>query len=225
MTEILLVEDELDLATTIIDYLEIEDIRCDHASNGQVALNLIRNNHYQMIILDINMPQMDGLTLCTTLRQDGNDTPILMLTARDSLEQKLEGFNAGTDDYLVKPFAMKELIARIQVLAKRKSGEVKLITFKNLNVDLSERTASIDKLVLKLSPTNFKILETLVRKAPKGVSRQEIMTTVWGDDQPDSNSLKVHIYHLRKQLEAATNEIKLATLPNFGFVLREGDAK
>ena len=120
---------------------------------------------------------------------------------------------------------MKELIARIQVLAKRKSGEVKLITFKNLNVDLSERTASIDKLVLKLSPTNFKILETLVRKAPKGVSRQEIMTTVWGDDQPDSNSLKVHIYHLRKQLEAATNEIKLATLPNFGFVLREGDAK
>jgi DNA-binding response OmpR family regulator len=225
MTEVLLVEDELDLATTIIDYLEIEDIRCDHASNGQVALNLIQNNHYQMIILDINMPQMDGLTLCKTLRQDGNDTPILMLTARDSLEQKLEGFNAGTDDYLVKPFAMKELIARIQVLAKRKSGEVKLITFKNLNVDLSERTASIDKLVLKLSPTNFKILETLVRKAPKGVSRQEIMTTVWGDDQPDSNSLKVHIYHLRKQLEAATNEIKLATLPNFGFVLREGDAK
>lgn len=225
MTEVLLVEDELDLATTIIDYLEIEDIRCDHASNGQVALNLIQNNHYQMIILDINMPQMDGLTLCKTLRQDGNDTPILMLTARDSLEQKLEGFNAGTDDYLVKPFAMKELIARIQVLAKRKSGEVKLITFKNLNVDLSERAASIDKLVLKLSPTNFKILETLVRKAPKGVSRQEIMTTVWGDDQPDSNSLKVHIYHLRKQLEAATNEIKLATLPNFGFVLREGDAK
>ena len=132
MINVLLVEDDIDLATTIVDYLEIESIECDHASNGVMGLNLIERNQYQMIILDVNMPKMDGLTMCKTLRERGIDTPVLMLTARDSLDNKLEGFAAGSDDYLVKPFAMKELVARVKVLAKRKSGEVKRLTFANL---------------------------------------------------------------------------------------------
>ena len=164
MINVLLVEDDIDLATTIVDYLEIESIECDHASNGVMGLNLIERNQYQMIILDVNMPKMDGLTMCKSLREQGIDIPVLMLTARDSLDNKLEGFAAGSDDYLVKPFAMKELVARVQVLAKRKSGEVKRLTFANLTLNLTAHTATVAAHSLKLSPITFKLLEVLVRE-------------------------------------------------------------
>ena len=220
MINVLLVEDDIDLATTIVDYLDIEDIECDHASNGVMGLNLLQINHYQMIILDVNMPKMDGLTMCRTLREQGKDTPVLMLTARDSLDNKLEGFDAGSDDYLVKPFAMKELVARVQVLAKRKSGEAKRLTLANLNLDLAKRSADVEGQTLKLSPIAFKLLETLVREAPQPVTRSAIMQAVWGEEQPDSNSLKVHIYHLRKQLEGASKQVQLETIPSVGFAIK-----
>jgi len=133
-----------------------------------------------MIILDVNMPKMDGLTMCKTLREQGKDIPVLMLTARDSLDNKLEGFAAGSDDYLVKPFAMKELVARVQVLAKRKSGEAKRLTLANLNLDLAKRSADVEGQTLKLSPIAFKLLETLVRHAPQPVTRSSIMQAIWG---------------------------------------------
>jgi len=220
MVNILLVEDDLDLATTIVDYLDIEDIECDHASNGLIGLNLIKTNSYQMIILDINMPKMDGLTLCKLLREEGIDTPVLFLTARDSLDNKLEGFSAGSDDYLVKPFAMKELVARVSVLAKRKSGEAKRLSLADLTVDLTQRSVVVKDKSLKLSPIAYKILTTLIRETPKVVSRDAIMQAVWGDEIPDSNSLKVHIYHVRKQLESATDQIKLETIPSVGFSIK-----
>ncbi|WP_024600710.1 response regulator transcription factor [Pseudoalteromonas sp. TAE56] len=220
MINVLLVEDDIDLATTIVDYLEIESIECDHASNGVMGLNLIERNPYQMIILDVNMPKMDGLTMCKTLRERGIDIPVLMLTARDSLDNKLEGFAAGSDDYLVKPFAMKELVARVQVLAKRTSGEVKRLTFANLTLNLTAHTATVAAYSLKLSPITFKLLEVLVREQQKPVTRQVIMQAIWGDDQPDSNSLKVHIHHLRKQLEQAHCQAVLETIPSVGFGLK-----
>ena len=120
-----------------------------------------------------------------------------MLTARDTLDDKLEGFSRGADDYLVKPFAMEELLARIKVLAKRRSGQVSKLTIADLELDLSHRQATRCGEVLKLSPTALQILEILMREYPSGVSREKIIQTVWGDDQPDSNSLKVHIFNLR----------------------------
>ncbi|MDU0353811.1 response regulator transcription factor [Paraglaciecola aquimarina] len=221
MMNILLVEDDIDLATTIVDYLDIESIQCDHASNGLMGLNLVENNHYQMIILDVNMPKMDGLTLCNTLREQGMDIPILMLTARDSLENKLQGFEAGSDDYLVKPFAMQELVARVQVLANRRSGQAKRIVLGDLAIDLTQKIALVKQTQLKLSPIAFKLLAVLVRAAPQTLSRQQIMQLVWGDEQPDSNSLKVHIYHLRKQLEGATTNVQLATVASAGFAIKQ----
>ena len=162
MINVLLVEDDIDLAATIVDYLDIESINCDHASNGLMGLELIQRNHYQMMMLDINMPKMDGLTLCNTVREKGLDIPILMLTARDSLDNKLQGFEAGSDDYLVKPFAMRELVARVQVLAKRRSGEVKRLVLGDLILDLNQRSAQLQQRTLKLSPIAFKLLEVLV---------------------------------------------------------------
>ncbi|GAB2692107.1 cationic peptide response regulator transcription factor CprR [Aliiglaciecola aliphaticivorans] len=217
---VLLVEDDIDLATTIVDYLEIEAIECDHASNGLMGLNLIESNSYQMIILDINMPKMDGLTLCSTLREKGMDIPILMLTARDSLENKLQGFAAGSDDYLVKPFAMKELVARVQVLAKRRSGEAKKLSAGDLSLDLTQHKANLKQTTLKLSPMAFKLLEVLVRACPQTVSRQQLIQQVWGDEQPDSNSLKVHVHHLRKQLDVEQSNVKLETVSGVGFAIK-----
>ncbi len=221
MINILLVEDDIDLAATIVDYLEIEDIACDHASNGVAGLNLVESNRYQMLILDINMPKMDGLTLCSYLRDKGIDTPILMLTARDTLENKLDGFEAGADDYLVKPFAMEELVARVNVLSKRRSGEAKNLNIGNLLVDFRHKRATAEGCMLKLSPIAFKLLETLARACPNAVNRKDIMQAIWGNDQPDSNSLKVHVYHLRKELERASSNAKLVTVPNIGFALQE----
>lgn len=225
MINVLLVEDDIDLAATIVDYLDIESITCDHASNGLMGLELIQRNHYQMVMLDINMPKMDGLTLCNTVRERGLDIPILMLTARDSLENKLQGFEAGSDDYLVKPFAMKELVARVQVLSKRRSGEVKRLVLGDLILDLNQRIAQSQQRTLKLSPIAFKLLEVLVRASPHPVSRQHIMQAVWGDEQPDSNSLKVHIHHVRKQLNASKHSplLKLDTISGIGFAIKAAD--
>ena len=220
MLNLLLVEDDLDLAATIIDYFEIESIQCDHAANGLAGLNFINQNAYQALIIDINLPKMDGLTLCETIRQQGIDTPVLMLTARDSLDNKIEGFQSGADDYLIKPFAMAELIIRIQTLAKRRSGQVKKLSLADLEIDLSKKQAYRQKIPLKLSPTAFRILDILLRASPEPVSRVDIMQAIWGDNQPDSNSLKVHIHHLRKQLDGQYLPKLLQTVPGHGFALR-----
>ena len=221
MLNLLLVEDNIDLATAVIDYLELEDIQCDHAANGLIGLNLIKENSYQAIILDLNLPKMSGLTVCETMRNEGLDTPVLMLTAMDSLQDKLTGFSKGADDYLVKPFAMEELIARVQALSKRRSGQVNRLKVAGIELDLDKRQACLNSHLLKLSPTAFKILEILLRESPKPVSRDKIAQQIWGDEKPESNSLKVHIFHLRKQLDAAGKKALLHTIPHFGFSIED----
>jgi len=219
--QLLLVEDDLDLATAVIDYLDLEDIQCDHAANGLAGLNLIETNRYDAVILDLNLPKMNGLQVCENLRARGIDTPVLMLTARDTLDDKLTGFSKGADDYLIKPFAMEELIVRAQVLAKRRSGQVSRLSVSDLEIDLKQHQAYRANLPLKLSPTALKILEVLMRSSPNPVSRETIMQGVWGDDQPDSNSLKVHIFNLRKQVDAEQDNKLLHTIAGKGFAIKE----
>lgn len=218
---VLLVEDDIDLASTVVDYLEIEGISCDHASNGIQGLALIEANDYQVILLDLNLPKLDGLSVCQKVRDNSNDTPILMLTARDSLGDKVAGFDAGTDDYLVKPFEIEELLIRVIALSKRRSGQVSSLNVGELSLQLKARSAFYAGTAIKLTPTTFKLLEELMREAAKPVSRETLMHAIWGDDQPDSNSLKVHVHHLRKQLEKANASLSIETETGFGFVLRE----
>jgi len=221
---LLLVEDDIDLATAVIDYFELENIQCDHAGNGVQGLNLIEKNHYQAIILDLNLPKMSGLTVCENIRNQGIDTPVLMLTAMDTLEDKLTGFAKGADDYLVKPFAMEELIVRVKALSKRRSGQVTVLKVAGIELDLDKMKASLSGYTLKLSPIAFKILEVLLRNSPNPVSRDFIVQEVWGDDKPESNSLKVHIFNLRKQLDLAGNKALLQTVSGFGFAIEETKA-
>jgi DNA-binding response OmpR family regulator len=217
---ILLVEDDLDLAATVVDFFELESIICDHAANGVTGLNLIEQNHYGAIILDINMPKMNGLSVCAAMRREGIDTPVLMLTARDTLEDKLEGFASGTDDYLVKPFELKELLVRVNALAKRRSGQVEKLHIADLEIDTHLKQAKRDGEPLKLSPTGFKILEALARQSPAPVSREKLMQVVWGDNIPDSNSLKVHLYNLRKLVDQDNHKALIHTIGSQGFALR-----
>jgi len=219
---VLLVEDDFDLAETVIDYLAIESISCDYASNGVAGRKLLDDNAYDVVLLDINLPRLDGLTLCQGLRSGGNDTPVLMLTARDRLDDKVAGFKAGTDDYLVKPFELRELVVRIHALARRRSGQVQLLRCADLEMNLKEDAVTRAGRKIKLSPTAWRILETLLRAAPETVSKQKLIDTVWGDDPPDSNSLKVHMHHLRKAVDESFDRPLIHTIPGRGFSVKEG---
>jgi len=220
---VLLVEDDFDLAETVIDYLSIESISCDYASNGMAGLTLLKDKSYDVLLLDINLPRLDGLTLCQGLRSTGNDTPVLMLTARDQLDDKVAGFESGTDDYLVKPFELRELVVRIHALARRRSGQVQLLRYADLEMNLKEYTVTRARQKIKLSPTAWQILETLLRAAPETVAKQKLIDAVWGDDPPDSNSLKVHLHHLRKAVDDGFDRPLIHTIPGRGFSVKEGD--
>ena len=220
---VLLVEDDRDLATSIADYLSLEQIRCDHAFNGQAGLDLASQGGYDVILLDLMLPRMNGLSVCEQLRSRGVDTPVLMLTARDTLDDKVAGFRAGTDDYLVKPFAMEELILRIRALAMRRSGQIRRLQVADLVMDLSTHSVMRADKVLKLTPTGWTLLETLMRASPGVVNRQALEQAVWQDEPPDSNSLKVHIHKLRRQIDGDFERTLLHTIPGHGFSLRSTD--
>lgn len=221
MIQVLLVEDDLDLAATVSAYLELEGIVCDHAYNGAAGLQMALKNRYEVILLDLMLPRLDGLSVCAKMRRAGNDIPVLMLTARDTLADKLEGFNAGTDDYLVKPFALEELVVRIKALKNRRSGAVHRLRIADLELDFTAHTACRNGELLKLSPTCWILLETLARATPKAVSRQELERAVWDDDPPDSNSLKVHLFKLRKKVDEPFDRPLIHTVSGYGFVLKE----
>ncbi len=209
------------LGATIVQYLELEGITCDHAASGEAGLNLALENDYDVLLLDIMLPRMSGLALCRSLREKGRDTPVLMLTARDTLDDKLAGFTSGTDDYLVKPFDMPELIMRVRALPRRKSGQAKILNFLDLTLNLDSMEAFRSGRKLPLTPTGWIILETLVRSGTAVVSRQKLAQAIWGDEAPESNSLKVHLHNLRRQLDGPGESPILHTVPGHGYMLRE----
>lgn len=221
MLSVLLVEDNRDLALSLIEHLEIEKIICDYAVNGVDGQALLVKNRYDVVILDINMPGMDGLALCETLRSNGNDTPVMILTARDTLENKLEGFAAGADDYLIKPFEVPELIVRLRALAKRRSGQMSTLNVGPFSLNINQHSGHLHGHPVKLTPILFKLLEVLLRASPNPVSQEALIKAVWGDDLPDSNKLRVHIHNLRKLLGSGDAEHMLKTVPGYGFCFKE----
>lgn len=218
---ILLIEDDLDLAQSLIDHLQLDGIVCDYASNGVQGLMLARENEYDVLVLDVMLPELDGYGVCSALRQDGVDTPVLMLTALDGIEDKVSGFNAGTDDYLAKPFFMEELMLRIKALAKRRSGQVQKMSVGELSIDTSVRKAWRDGQELELTPKEWALLLCLVEESPKPVLREKLIRVVWGEDIPDSNSLNVYMHKLRQKLDKGYAHKLIHTITGVGFALRE----
>mgnify|MGYP000320862177 FL=1 len=217
----LLVEDNVSLAQTVIAYFDLEGIDCDYASNGSQGLELALLNDYQVILLDINLPRINGLEVCEMIRKQGVDIPVMMLTARDSLEDKLAGFDAGTDDYLVKPFELSELVARVKALFNRRSLHSMKLEVGPLVMDLSLKTICREGQKLKLTPTCWKLLEILMRESPNVVSREKMQNTIWTEpDLPDSDVLKVHLYKLRQQVDKPFSIKLIQTVSSHGVAIR-----
>lgn len=218
---VLLVEDNRDLAASVLDYLELQDFDCDYAERGDHALELCRDNTYDAMILDIMMPGIDGLSLCKTLREHGNNAPIIMLTARDTLDDKLAGFDAGADDYLVKPFDLPELAARLRAITKRKVTTGSSLKVADLEVNLDNHQVTREGKLIDLSPACWKLLVALIQASPRVLSRFELENVLWKDSPPDSEALKSHLYTLRKLVDKPFENPLIHTLRGVGVALRD----
>ncbi|CAM3219625.1 response regulator transcription factor [Vibrio neptunius] len=223
MNKILLVEDNREVAGILFDYFESIGMELDYADNGELGLQLALSGNFDLILLDLMLPRMDGLTVCNTLREAGNNTPVLMLTALDNREDMLKGFEHGADDYLTKPFDLDILEARMHALVKRYRGQVAntVLSFGSLKVDQKTRQAFREGKLLALNPTTYTILEALCLKAPEILTRQEISEKLWQEKEPNHDVLRSHIYQLRNQLDKPFAEPMLTTLPKIGFRLED----
>jgi DNA-binding response OmpR family regulator len=218
---VLLIEDNRTLAANIIEYIESYGFECDYADNGNLGFELAQNHDVNVIILDLMLPGKNGISICQQLRALGINTPILMLTARDTLADKLEGFNAGTDDYLVKPFDLPELIARVQVLAKRtKIQSQAILQVDDLVMNISSHEVSRAGQFIHLSKACWNILEALLKASPNILTRHEIANVVWPDQLPDSDVLKSHIYQLRQQIDKPFSYSLIETVRGVGLSLK-----
>jgi len=220
---ILLIEDNRDLALNIFDYFEAKGHAMDLAEDGLSGLHLAASNQYDVLILDLMLPGIDGLTLCRRLREAGRQVPVLMLTARDSLDDKIAGLEAGADDYVVKPFALREVEARLLAIVRRaqvREGpsvlQVGDLSFnpETLKVVRGERT-------IELPPIPLKILDILMRQSPRVLPREELERGVWGDYPPDSDALRAHLYILRNAIDKQADRPLIRTLRGIGYQISD----
>ena len=220
---ILVIEDNRDILANVLDYLQLKGFGVDCAQDGLSGLYLASTGHYDLIVLDIMLPGIDGYQVCKRLREDGqSEVPILMLTARDALDDRLHGLNVGADDYLIKPFALSELVARIEAILRRSQGSRKRqLKVADLIYDLDTLHVSRAGRPLKLNPIGLKLLAVLMQKSPALVRREVLEDALWGDDCPDSDSLRSHIHQLRQVLDKPFNAELLHTQHGLGYRLSE----
>ncbi|WED24018.1 response regulator transcription factor [Vibrio sp. JC009] len=223
MYKVLLVEDNQEIAGILCDFYESLGMEIDYASNGEQGLKLAQEGSFDIIILDLMLPRMNGLTLCNELREGGKDTPVLMLTALDNTLDMLKGFKQGADDYLTKPFKLDILEARSRALIRRYRGTVvsSELKFGPLTIVPEMREAYREGQRLKLNPTAYTILKMLCQKAPEVVSREEIVDEIWPEGDPGRDVLRSHIYQLRGLLDKPFSRPMLITIPKVGFRLED----
>lgn len=223
---VLLVEDNRSLAANVHEYLAATGWRVDHAYDGAAALVLAARETFDLIVLDIALPRIDGFGVCARLRKDlGLTVPVLMLTARDTLPDKLDGFAAGADDYLTKPFALAELDVRLRALLRRERGRDTRLVVGDLVFDTQTREVVRAGKPLRLSPTGLRLLECLMRRSPAVVGRAELAYQIWGDDPPAAEAaLRVHLHALRVAVDRPFARRLLHTLPGSGYALRPDEA-
>jgi DNA-binding response OmpR family regulator len=222
---LLVVEDNRDILANLADYLALKGYEVDCAQDGLSGLHLAATNHYDLIVLDVMLPGMDGYALCQRLREgERRDTPVIMLTARDALDDRLQGFRTGADDYVTKPFALPELAARIEAVLKRtRAGGRRLLQVADLSYDLDTLEVTRAGQPLKIGPIGLKLLAVLMQKSPAVATREALEAALWGDAPPDSDSLRSHIHTLRQQIDKPFPKPLLHTVHGVGFRLAEQD--
>ncbi|MEP4147458.1 MAG: response regulator transcription factor [Halioglobus sp.] len=219
--KIILVEDNSTIATQVVGFLEGLGWAVDYAATGNQGIELASAAVFDVMILDLNLPDMDGLEVCRRLKSDLDyNLPVLMLTARDAYEDKASGYGQGADDYVTKPFDLRELRLRCEALTRRqglhRSAELKL---GELCLLVKSQEAQREGVPLKLTGIGFRILQELVEAYPEPVTRTQLIHKLWGDDPPDSDALRSHVYSLRAALDKPFASAMLKTLPNLGYRL------
>lgn len=223
---ILVAEDQPQLLTMLVKNLTLAGYTVDGVADGAEALAYLDVTDYDAAVLDVMMPRVDGLTVLQTVRDRGSALPVLLLTARDAVQDRVGGLDAGADDYLTKPFAMDELLARLRVLTRRKgSGQTNVYTLADLTVDTAARTAVRNGRTLNLSAREYALLEYLIRNKGVILSRTQIENNLWSLDYGGgTNVVDVYISYLRKKLELPDEERLLHTVRGMGWVLKQEDA-
>lgn len=224
---ILLIEDNRDLSANIGEFLESRKHVVDYAADGLTGLHLAAVNSYDVVVLDLGLPGLDGVSLCKRLRDDARSAlPVLMLTARDTERDKLIGFDAGADDYLTKPFSLPELLARLTALTRRASGtHLSLLQVADLSLDTRTLVCRRAGKKLELTPTGLKLLERLLAASPRVLLRRDVEAAIWGDDPPESDAaLRAHIHALRQAVDKDHSVKLLHTVHGIGYRLGVEDA-
>lgn len=218
---VLIIEDNDAIAARVGDYLTARDMVVDFAANASQGVRMAMATGYDVVILDLTLPDGDGLAVCRRIKAaHARDVPILMLTARDSLADKVEGFQAGTDDYLTKPFALEEVFLRCQALARRRTLHTTRETVIGpLTIDHHKRSVSRAGRAIELSPTDFDILYAMVEAYPNAISRSSLIQKIWGEDLPESDVLRSHIYTLRNAVDKPFADKMIKTIHGVGFRL------
>lgn len=218
---ILLIEDNVAIARQLLEFLAGHSWQVDFAATGSLGLTLVHTNIYDVVILDLNLPDMDGLEVCAQIKQGGDiNTPVLMLTARDAFEDKAQGFGQGADDYVTKPFEFRELALRCQALARRNDlHRNKQLHLGELRIDLMQSIATRADQPLALTAVGFRILVQIAQAYPNPISRSRLLHQIWGDNPPESDALKSHIYSLRAALDKPFSTSMLSTITNVGYKL------
>jgi DNA-binding response OmpR family regulator len=222
---ILIIEDNLDISENIADYLEPKGHVLDFAFDGISGLHLALSGEHDLIILDLMLPGMDGIELCRSLRRTAmRPLPILMLTARDTLEDKLEGFEAGADDYMIKPFALQELEARVKALVRRINEKPSVILrVADLELNLNLMTLRRGGILIELNRACLKILKTLMQASPNMVSKKDLEFALWGDSPPGSDVLRSYMYLIRRKIDKPFSSQLLQTIHGIGYKLAASD--
>lgn len=219
---ILIIEDDVDIATNVYDYLAGRGHTVDHAADGVTGLHLAVTQPYDALLLDLALPGMNGFEVCRKLRTDAKrDTPVLMLTALDTLDDKLAGFEHGADDYLVKPFALREVEARLRALTKRHQGRVtdRVLTVGDLSFDPSALVVARAGVPVKLPPKCVRLLECMMQRPGRVFTRAELESAVWGDTLESGETLRSHMHLLRRALARVDRPDPIETVHGLGYRL------
>ncbi|MHC9086339.1 response regulator transcription factor [Luteimonas sp. RIT-PG2_3] len=220
---LLVVEDNSSLVANLFDFFEARGYVLDAAPDGPTGLHLASTQAYDAIVLDWMLPRLDGREVLRRLRESGHSVPVLMLTARDELPDKIAGFRAGADDYLTKPFDLPELEVRLEALLSRSRGRPaeRILRVADLHYDLSTLDVTRAGRTLHLYPACRRLLEVLMRASPAVVTRDRLEHTLWGEEPPDGDTLRSHVYELRRSIDAPFATKLLHTLPRLGYRLAE----
>jgi DNA-binding response OmpR family regulator len=222
--KILVVEDNQDIRENIVAYFETKGYIADSTEDGLKAFALLTLGDYDLVILDWMLPGMSGIQICESIRKSNSTLPIIMLSAKDMVEDRITGLSSGVDDYLVKPFSLAELKLRVEAVLRRSNkAERHVLTVSDLTIDLDQHTVFKGKEEIKLNPTSFKLLSLLAERSPVAVSRPELEKLLWGEEPPDSDALRTHMHHLRQAIDKPFGTNLIKTVSGFGWAIQDSN--